>query len=98
MANHSPEPTKLDERLADAIVQKTAETVRDHYIFVEDARKMSALLLLKQRQGAFTDAETVPELAKLLNEELMTVREDLHLAVLPWDGGAEDGGMHDTGS
>ena len=100
MANKKPEFPQLGKQLAQRIVEKTAETIRDHYIFVEDAERMAELLLSKQQEGAFAHAESIPELAKLLNEGLMTVREDLHLAVLPWippaEGDAQAGGMHDV--
>ena len=96
MTNPRSEPAKLTQQETKEIVETTAETIRIRYVFAEDAERMAERLLSKQQQGTFADAETVPQLAKLLNEELMTVREDLHLAVLPWDGEAEDGGMHDT--
>ena len=95
MTNPRSEPPKLNEQLTKRIVETAAETIRKEYVFAEDAERMAARLLSKQQEGAFADAETVPQLAKLLNEELMTVREDLHLAVLPWDGEAEENGMHD---
>ena len=96
MINPRSELPKLTEQLTKGIVEKTAETVRRQYVFAEDAERMAERLLSKQQQGAFADGETVPQLAKLLTDTLMTVREDLHLAVLPWNGEVEQSGMYDA--
>lgn len=89
----------LHDALSIRIVETTARTVRDHYIFPEDAGRMSALLLSKLNGGAFSGAATVSDLARQMTDVLQTVREDLHLAVLPWlstaDGSEQQDGMLD---
>ncbi len=101
-AKQSPEFPQLGKQLAQGIVEKTAETIRDHYIFVEDGERMANLLLARLRDATFDQAETIPDLAKQVNEVLYSIREDLHLAVMPWlppadgDIDGQDRGMHDA--
>ncbi|MDD4904187.1 MAG: S41 family peptidase, partial [Candidatus Bipolaricaulis sp.] len=87
----------LTPRLVSRIVKKTAETVRDRYIFPDDAKAMSDLLLAKLEEGAFRDPGTVADLAGELTAALHSVKPDLHLVAVPWlppdKGGGSDGAM-----
>lgn len=73
------------------IVEKTAEAVRDRYIFADDAKAMSELLLAKLKEGAFRDIETIPALAHAVTEALCSVRHDLHLCAMAWMPPSEGG-------
>ena len=95
MANEPSAFPPLSADLTARIVEKTAETVRDKYIFVDDAKAMSRLLLAKLKEGAFRDVETIPALATAVTEALCSVRNDLHLCAMAWmpppEGGDSDG-------
>ncbi len=88
---------RLSVDLTTRIVEKTAEAVRDHYIFADDAKAMSELLVAKLKEGAFRDVETIPALAHAVTEALCSVRNDLHLCAMAWmppsEGGDLDGLM-----
>ncbi len=87
----------LSAELTARIVEKTAATVRDKYIFADDAETMCELLLSKLKDGVFRDAESIPDLASAVTEVLHSVRADLHLVAMPWippaEGGDSDGLM-----
>jgi retinol-binding protein 3 len=89
----------LNVGLAARIVEKTAETVRDKYIFEGDAKAMSDLLLSRLQKGAFRDLKTVPDLTSGLTEALHSVKVDLHLVAMPWlpcEEGQDSGGVMDS--
>lgn len=92
MSRRDSELPPLDENLRRSIIEKTAQTIEDHYIFPDDADRMAALLLSRQQGKAFDEAGTIPELTKKLTEAVQSVRQDLHLAVMPWvaPSGGED--------
>ncbi|MDD5265211.1 MAG: S41 family peptidase [Candidatus Bipolaricaulis sp.] len=97
MPNRTSKFPALTPRLVSRIVKKTAETVRDRYIFPDDAKAMSDLLLAKLREGTFDDLKAVPDLTQAMTEALHSVRADLHLVAMAWlpqaAGGEADGVM-----
>lgn len=97
MPNRTSKFPALTPRLVSRIVKKTAETVRDRYIFPDDAKAMSDLLLVKLREGTFDDLKAVPDLTQAMTEALHSVRADLHLVAMAWlpqaAGGEADGVM-----
>ncbi len=88
-------PLSVD--LTTRIVEKTAEAVRDKYVFPDEAETMAEHLLAKLRKGAFRDLKTIPDLTREMTEALHAVRADLHLVAMPWlpsgQGGDSDGVM-----
>ncbi|MCK5585360.1 S41 family peptidase [Candidatus Bipolaricaulota bacterium] len=86
---------QLDDNLRQKIVEKTAEAVKDFYVFEDDAVAMSDVLLSKLQEDAFGQIEAIPALTKALTKALYTIREDLHLVAIAWlppaeaDGAAE---------
>ncbi|MGD9675252.1 MAG: S41 family peptidase, partial [Candidatus Bipolaricaulia bacterium] len=81
----------LTPRLVSRIVRKTAETVRERYIFPDDAKAMSDLLLAKLDEGAFDGLKTVPDLTSELTAALHSAKTDLHLVAMAWLPSAEGG-------
>jgi hypothetical protein len=79
----------LDEDLRRAIVEQTARTVRETYIFEREADEMSELLLSRYQDGSFDQVAEIPRLTSALTETLHAVRKDLHLAALAWAPPAE---------
>lgn len=97
MPNRPSAFPSLHAELTARIVEKTAETVRDKYVFADDAKAMSERLLAKLREGAYRDVMTIPDLASAMTEALHSVKKDLHLVAMAWlppeDGDGPDGLM-----
>jgi len=95
MAQEEREFPALDPDLRARIVRKTAETVKDKYIFEGDAKAMSESLLAKLEKGEFDAADAIPSLTQAVTRALRSVHDDLHLAAVPWmppaDGEGSDG-------
>ncbi len=97
MASQVSQFPPLTSDLSLRIVEKTAETVRDRYVFPDDAKAMSDTLLARLRDGAFNGLQTLPDLAREMTAALHSVKADLHLVAMAWlppdDGTAADGLM-----
>ncbi len=97
MTDQAPGLPALTSDLTTRIVEKTAETVRDKYIFADDGEAMRDLLLARLKEGAFRDLKAIPDLTQEVTETLHSVRADLHLVATPWlpseEGGDSDGVM-----
>lgn len=64
---------------AAAIVIRSAELVRAHYVFPDIGEQIAQLLELRLAEGGYADADCVIELAGLVTDDLQTANGDLHL-------------------
>ena len=93
MERASNDYPKLDKTLRGQIIEKVSETVRECYVFEEDAQRFGDVLLEQMQKGTFDSIETIPELTAALSRKLQEVKADLHLSVgawLPPEDGADE--------
>ncbi|TFH07808.1 MAG: peptidase [Candidatus Atribacteria bacterium] len=84
MGRAKPVYPQLDDVLRKRIIDKVSETVRECYVFEEDARRMADALLAQKQDGVFDPLESIPELAAALSRALQEVKADLHLSIGAW--------------
>jgi C-terminal processing protease CtpA/Prc len=63
------------------VIQKLGQKLKSNYVFPDVAERTSAALDAKSAKGAYADANTAKEFAKLLTNDLRTLGNDRHLVV-----------------
>jgi hypothetical protein len=74
-----PQPLTGDDRAA--IIDQISNALLETYVFPEDAEVMAQRLAKQLESGAYDDASDVTVFCNLLNQDLHSVRRDLHLHV-----------------
>jgi len=74
-----PPPLTGDDRAA--IIDQIGNALLETYVFPEDAEVMTQRLASQLESGSYDDASDVTVFCNLLNQDLHSVRRDLHLHV-----------------
>jgi hypothetical protein len=72
-----PQPLTGDDRAA--IIDRISQALLETYVFPEDAEVMAQRLAKQLESGAYGDATDATVFCHLLNQDLHSVRRDLHL-------------------
>jgi len=75
----------VDDALRESVVMAAAEALDRAYVFPDVAKRMGDEIKARLRAGAYAQAATPAELAKLLTAQLQAVSRDKHLRVVAGD-------------
>lgn len=64
------------------LIQQLSKILLDNYVFPEQAKKMSELILDRSQQGHYQRTDDPQQLAKQLTSDLQSISQDRHLRVL----------------
>lgn len=81
VAEDNPANIKLSTEQRQALLQTLQTKIRANYVFPEVAEKIQRGLQERERAGAYAQAGTIGDLAKLLSTDLVALSKDKHFRV-----------------
>ena len=72
----------ISESTRDQVVEKTIEVLQNHYAYPEKGEDIAGSIKERIQNGRYSDLDTISKFCSVLNQDLLEVSQDLHLAVL----------------